>query len=614
MLRIPLVSLALAARAAVAPLPLYDTLTTAPFLHAGTVSSADAFAFVGRACSYLEPENVTVAPASGIGWTEGGSCPTLYACGAAGCAGACTPAPTHAGFDREGGDYRSFALPATPNGTACAATCCAEAACRAWVYAPAAPAGQEPSCAAGAPCCYLKASVSAETPGAGLFNGLVDRAPAPAAAAPPMGMRSAAPLGGLGAGAFELRADGSVHEVTIVNQSPAGAAKFGVLEGLVLGARVGGVARALRTSPPPYATGASALTYSALYPLARLAAAAGDFATGAEVAAFAYSKFLPGDPAASAAPAVAFTLAVANAGAEPLDASFYVSLPLASVNDCARHSAAPVGNATTTPDAAGCLAACAAAPACASWTWAAGGACRLASDVPLSVFSPGGACGLRGAWSGDGDAVTLAMPCAATLPSPACGDATLRPVPGGGAAGSVGAAADVAALWRSFAATGALAGGGGVTAGAFAGAAVGFGAATVSVTVPPGGNATLSIVFAWSFPNRDHAGENIGNFYSTLWEDSAATARELAAPGALERVATDLAAHHAVFAGAGSSLPDWLADFAVNGMSHFRGLIWSRDGRMRLFEAFDVRQRAQSCARPLRRNCDPNNPNNPARP
>ena len=75
MLRIPLISFALAARAAVTP--LYDALTTAPFLHAGTVSSADAFAFIGRECSYLEPENVTVAPASGIGWTEGGSCVRL---------------------------------------------------------------------------------------------------------------------------------------------------------------------------------------------------------------------------------------------------------------------------------------------------------------------------------------------------------------------------------------------------------------------------------------------------------------------------------------------------------------------------------------------------------
>jgi len=587
-------SLALAARAPPAA-SLYDILSSSPFKHLGVVSSADTFEFVGRACSYLEPENVTVAPASGIGWTEGGSCPLLYACPAGGCAGPCAAAPARAGFDRPGGDYRAFQLPApTANGSACAAACCAEAPCLAWAYAPAAPAGQAPSCEEGAPCCYLKASVSAETPTPGVFSGVVSRGAAPNASAPPMGLRSAAPLGGVGAGALELRADGTVHEVTIVNQSPAGAAKYGVLADMMLGARVGGVARALRTAPPPYAAGAgaSALAYAALYPLASLAFAdaAADFAPApaAAVGAFAYSTLVPGDPSASAAPAVAFTLAVANAGDAPLDASFFLSLPLASVNDCARRSRLPpVAPPAPAAGPAACLAACAAAPACASWTLAADGTCALAADAPLSVHAPGAFCGVRGAFGADGAALTLAMPCPAAAPGPACGDATLRPVAAAGAAPSLGAAADAGALWRSFAATGGFAPGGGVSAGSFAGAAVGHGAAAVSLTVPPRANATLSIVLAWHFPHRDHAGEDIGNFYATLFADSADVARALAAPGALERAAADLAAHHAVYAGAGSSLPDWLADFAVNAMSHFRGMIWSRDGRMREFEAFD---------------------------
>ena len=374
-------------------------------------------------------------------------------------------------------------------------------------------------------------------------------------------------------------------------RSPAGAAKFGVLADMMLGARVGGVARALRTAPPPYAAGAgaSALTYSALYPLARLAVAAGDFGPDASVAAFAYSTLVPGDPAASAAPAVVFTLAVQNSGATPLDASFFLSLPLGAVNDCARRSSSPpLANFSGLAGPAECLAACAANANCSSWTFAGGAAsvCRLARDVPLSVHEAGSFCGVRGAWGADGTALTLAMPCAAQAPSPACGDATLRPVlAGGAAAGSLGAAADPALLWRSFAATGAFADGGGVRAGSFEGVAVGHGAAAVSLSVAPGANATLSIVFAWYFAHRDHDVEDIGQFYSTIFEDSADVARSLAAPGRLEGVAADLAAHHAVFAGAGSSLPDWLADFLVNSMSHFRGMIWSRDGRMREFEA-----------------------------
>ena len=204
---------------------LFALLTSAPFLHAGTTTSASAYALIGRPCSYLEPENVTVAPAQGIGWTEGGSCPLLYACGGANCSGACEIAPAHPDFDRAGGDYRAFQLPQTPLGAACAAQCCAEVSCAAWAYTDAAPAGQAPSCAAGAPCCYLKAAVHPETPAPGVVCGVVERAPAPGLTAPPMGLRSAAPLGGVGAGALELRGDGSVHEVTIVNQSPAGAAE-----------------------------------------------------------------------------------------------------------------------------------------------------------------------------------------------------------------------------------------------------------------------------------------------------------------------------------------------------------------------------------------------------
>jgi hypothetical protein len=575
---------------------LYDTLTSTPFLHEGLVSANDSFLYEGRPCSYLEPENVTVAPAQGIGWTEGGSCPMLFTCVGASCrSGACTPSPAHSGFDREGGDYRAFNLPATVNGSACAAQCCEELSCVAWAYVSSAPAGQEPSCAQGTPCCYLKSAVSPETPAPGVFSGVVDRGPAPRAVPPPMGMRNSAPLGGLGAGAFEMRGDGTMHEVTIVNQSPAGAAKFGVLEDMVLGARIGGVARTLRTTPPPYAPGVAALTYSALYPLARLAVSEGSFVPAAHaVAVFAFSKLVPGDRVASAAPAVVFTLTLTNAGTQPLNASLYFSLPLASINDCARLSAVPlVANISALPDAAACLAACAAAPTCASWTHTDSAQCLLALDTPLSVHASGSSCGLRSAWSSDTSALTLTIPCTSTN-SPACGDATLRPVlvvdgstGVAGTTGSLGAAADPAALWNSFSESGAFVAGGGVSAGVFEGVAVGFGAAAVTATIPAGTNASLSLVFAWSFPHRDHDGADIGNFYTTLWADSGAVAREFAAPGQLESTVEGLAAHHGVFVGSGSSLPDWLADFLVNGMSHFRGMIWSRDGRMREFEAFD---------------------------
>ena len=577
------------------PLSLFDLLTNTPFLHSGTVKSGDKLFSIGRPCSYLEPENVTVAPASGIGWTEGGSCPLLYTfdCPPSGCPPpTCSESPAHAGFDRAGSDFLAFALPATVNGSACAAACCANIVCESWVYAPVAPAGQEPSCNAGEPCCYLKSSAPAEVPSTlGLFNGLVVRGTSPNVSSPPMGLRSAAPLGGIGAGAFELRTDGTIHEVTIVNQSPAGAAKFGVLENMMLGARVNGVTRALRTTPPFYAVNesASGLTYAALYPLASLSFASPsiDFDTNGatSVGVFAYSTLLPGNPTASASPSVIFTLAVTNAGDTSLETSFFLSLPLGSVNDCARRSTLPLlANISNLLTPAACLSACATQINCLSWTFETT-FCLLARDIPLSVHADSVTCGVRGTWSGDDTALTLAMPC--TDNSPACGDVTLRPLSADNALPSLGASHDPSLLWRQFSATGGFTDGDGVSAGTFADAYMGHGAASVTLNVLPHTNATLTIIFAWSFPHRDHAGEDIGNYYSTLFEDSADTARVLATPGAVETVVTNLAAHHSVFIGNGSSLPDWLADFIVNGMSHFRGMIWSKDGRMREFEAFD---------------------------
>jgi len=582
--RTPVAFLLLLLQHVAASPPLFAALS-APFMHSGVVHAADRFEYYGVTCGYLEPENVTVAPAVGIGWTEGGSCGHLFSCPAGGCAGPCKPQPPHSGFDRQGGDYRSFS-PGTPSpdGSVCEAACCAEAQCVAWVYAPEAPAGQ-PVCLAGQPCCYLKASAPAETPGAGLINGLVGHSFS--GVPPPIGMRSAVPLGGIGAGALELRADGTVHEVTIQNQSPAGAAKYGVLADMMLGARVGGVARALRTQPPSFATGVTSLAYSGLYPLSRLAVADGDFGADVAVAAFAYSKLVPGDPVASSAPAIAFTLAVANAGASAVAASFFLSLPLGAVNDCARISSVPLLSNITTADYATCLAACSTTAGCASWTW--NGSCWLASDVPLSTHRDGAYCGVRGVWSAaaDGAALTLDMPCAATgTPSPACGDATLRSVlvaagQPGVATGSVGVAADPATLWASFAATGAL------PAGAIVDERAAHGAAALTVEVPAGANVTLSIVLSWYFPFRDHFGESIGNFYAGNWAGSDDVAQSFSRVGALEGIATDLAAHHAVFAGGASSLPEYLADTLINQMSHFRGMIWSRDGRMREFEAYD---------------------------
>ena len=116
---------------------------------------------------------------------------------------------------------------AQDNSSACEALCCSDSACDAWVYVPSAPAMFE-SCNPGDHCCYLKNSVPTPVKNSdvGITSGTM-RTPASHGnyTAPPVGMRSAVPLGGIGAGAFEIRADGSVHEFTIINMSPGNARK-----------------------------------------------------------------------------------------------------------------------------------------------------------------------------------------------------------------------------------------------------------------------------------------------------------------------------------------------------------------------------------------------------
>ena len=91
-------------------------------------------------------------------------------------------------------------------------------------------------------------------------------------------MRSAVPLGGLGTGSFELRADGTIHEWTIENQSPGGSAKLnkGALNLAVFGVRVAepdkdkSEAALLRIHAPHGYPGVESLSYSGSFPVSKL--------------------------------------------------------------------------------------------------------------------------------------------------------------------------------------------------------------------------------------------------------------------------------------------------------------------------------------------------------
>lgn len=76
------------------------------------------------------------------------------------------------------------------------------------------------SCKKDQPCCYLKNEMNSGRPYTGLNAYKVKSVHS--TKVPPMGMRSAIPLGGVATGNIELRADGTFHEWTIANQNPAG--------------------------------------------------------------------------------------------------------------------------------------------------------------------------------------------------------------------------------------------------------------------------------------------------------------------------------------------------------------------------------------------------------
>ena len=80
------------------------------------------------------------------------------------------------------------------------------------------------------------------------------------------GIRSAPPLGGLGAGSVELRADGTLSQWTIFNQHPAASGKYGAVDDAVLFARVGGRPRVVRTRAPESLRGLAPACASAAMP------------------------------------------------------------------------------------------------------------------------------------------------------------------------------------------------------------------------------------------------------------------------------------------------------------------------------------------------------------
>ncbi len=147
---------------------------------------------------------------------------------------------------------------------------------------------------------------------------------------PPSGMRSAVPLGGLGAGTVELRADGSFHDWNIFNNSPDSGGGKVQLNDAFFGLRVkaeGNAARAwtLRTHPPLGLPPVAEIEYSGAFPVSRLRFRDPELPIKVEL--YAYSALKIRDPRASAAPAIVFSFVLSNPTPMPVDAAIVFNLP-----------------------------------------------------------------------------------------------------------------------------------------------------------------------------------------------------------------------------------------------------------------------------------------------
>ena len=562
---------------------LYEALSLSTFnSNPSTVTSSQKFSYLTINAEYLEPENVTC---SECGWSES-NLPYLY--DVTNCPSRqCSPNPVTQGFDRPGNDYDSHP---SDSYESCATECCAADQCDSWVFVKTIQ-NDYMQCVTGGTCCFLKGGNPAMAPNnypGGIWSGNNTRDGMSGQQSPPVGMRSSVPLGGFGAGAMELRADGTFHEVTIINQSPAGSAKFGVVSDLLLAARVGTVAKAVRTHPPSYAPGVDSISYSGSYPMSRLTIQDTELGS-ANV--FAYSKIVPGNTAESSYPAVSFTMSVTNpSSTSPLNASFMLLFPFAAVNDCARNSKLTTKTSPAASQGA-CQQICAADSSCASWTYSTlTGICTTAPDVPHSVYAKGSFCGVGGTgFTSSGLSLMLDSNPAGGLGGSSNGGFTIAPVlSSSDYSASFATGNDAAAMFNQFSATGAV---GTPTSSVFTNVVNILAAASVSYTLAPSESATLTIVMSWYFPDRDHMGVDVGNFYSTLWEGSNEIASLLSTDDAQVKIVQDINSFHNVFApsrfGANAGIPDWVADFTINQMSHFRGMIYTRDGRMREYEAND---------------------------
>ena len=347
---------------------------------------------------------------------------------------------------------------------------------------------------------------------------------------PPSGMRSAVPLGGLGTGTVELRADGALRDWLVFNNSPAGGGEKVQLEQTFFGVAVDAAGepactRALQTHPPGYLPAIEEIEYAGAYPVSRLRFR--DAELPVEVQLFAYSPLELGDAEASGWPAIIFSFLLRNPGAGDLDVSLLCQRP--------NHT---------------------------------GGRYRFAAADHTLCLERGGEGPLAG---------TVALRAAAGVDS-------LSATP----------AATPLYAWKQFAAWRDLDHARSVSETttplddalqrSLSGqAAPRYAALAAHTRVAAGSETEVSFVLAWHLPERPHAEERLTNHYAARFRDAPEVAAR-AARGRESTLRSLLQWQRLCF---DNSLPPWLQDAMVNSLGTMAKTgMWLADGRWRQWESF----------------------------
>jgi non-lysosomal glucosylceramidase len=409
-------------------------------------------------------------------------------------------------------------------------------------------------------------------------------------AAPGTGLRSAVPLGGIGAGSFEVRADGSFHEWTIENASPASQAKLSpaALRDALFGVRVVETgneqvfAKALRTSPPAGIKGIESLAYSGLFPMSKLRL--DDAALPVEAELSMLSSFRIYDINASNSPSASFALSVHNPGSAAVKVALLLTLPFGENLETDR-GGSDMANATVT-SATACLEHCAGTKGCLAWSFNMGkSVCYLKDEVGPTVWYPGVISGSMHSWSRDasgGSSFSATRACSGPVDSQ-CGGINI-----GASGGSVSfrSASDVKTIWNDFETDGEL--------GSKLDSTASHGALAVRATVPAGGNGTLLMTLGWYFPQRtwtglsatngtDEATAVEGNLYAAQAKSAAEVVTQ--AQSQLLPALDTIEALHSVLV-TEPTWPAWVGENLVNSLSHSRNSQLNSRGEWSQFESF----------------------------